>query len=190
MTIWFTADTHFSHRNIMKYCDRPFSSVEEMDDHLVTVWNDCVGKRDTVYHLGDVSWRPKENNHVLSRLNGKKILILGNHDKKLGHNFLDHWHDIHDYFHLKLGQTKIVLFHYPIFSWDSHYHGSIHLHGHCHGTLNNVTTGRILDVGVDSIAQLYGEYRPVYWAEVRDRLINVSPKVDAFQKWNKMLETS
>ena len=81
--IWLTSDTHFFHENIIKYCGRPFSCAEEMNEVLVQNWNKVVKPGDKVYHLGDV-WMGKashgERSALMNRLNGKKRLIVGNHD--------------------------------------------------------------------------------------------------------------
>lgn len=75
------ADTHFNHENIIKYCNRPFSSVKEMDEALIKNWNKVVSNKDTVFHLGDVALSSKDYiASIVKRLNGRKILILGNHD--------------------------------------------------------------------------------------------------------------
>ena len=79
--IWFTADTHFSHANIIKYCARPFDNVEGMDRTLITNWNKVVEPKDIVYHLGDFCFRNPER--YLNALNGYIYFIYGNHDKKL-----------------------------------------------------------------------------------------------------------
>ncbi len=78
--IFFTSDLHFFHANVIKYCARPYSSVEEMNEMLVKNWNEVVGPEDTVYCLGDFSmaFRPVET--FTARLNGKKFLVPGNHD--------------------------------------------------------------------------------------------------------------
>lgn len=79
---FFTSDTHFGHRNIIKYANRPFKDVEHMDEILIRNWNDTVGPDDTVFHLGDValgSWERWHN--ILTRLSGYKILVVGNHDR-------------------------------------------------------------------------------------------------------------
>ena len=76
--VWVTSDTHFLHENIIKYCDRPFKDKEEMTEALITTWNEQVGDDDLVIHLGDVTF--SKDYDVLSLLNGKKILVLGNHD--------------------------------------------------------------------------------------------------------------
>ena len=76
MTTWFTADTHFGHANVIRYCERPFASVQEMDDVLIENWNYIIKPKDTVYHLGDFTLAGKEKaNDYFSRLNGK---ILNN----------------------------------------------------------------------------------------------------------------
>jgi calcineurin-like phosphoesterase family protein len=79
--IFFTSDTHFGHQNILKYCLRPYSSIEEMQEALITNWNSRVSNDDTVYHLGDFSFHERYVESIVPRLNGTKILLLGNHDK-------------------------------------------------------------------------------------------------------------
>jgi calcineurin-like phosphoesterase family protein len=79
---YFTSDTHFGHKNIIQYCERPFADVEEMNVTLVQNWNNVVGEDDIVYHLGDVALGPwSEWDKWLSQLNGHKVLIVGNHDR-------------------------------------------------------------------------------------------------------------
>jgi calcineurin-like phosphoesterase family protein len=82
MTNWFTSDTHFCHANIIKYSNRPFASVEQMNEALIQRWNSCVKPTDSVIHLGDYGLGGLENClPILSRLNGRKYLVPGNHDK-------------------------------------------------------------------------------------------------------------
>jgi calcineurin-like phosphoesterase family protein len=78
--VFLTSDQHFGHLNIIKYCNRPFKSVEEMNEAIITAHNKVVKPRDIVYHLGDFSMSFKDVEPVLSRLSGTKILIMGNHD--------------------------------------------------------------------------------------------------------------
>ena len=81
MKIFEISDTHFGHNNVIKYCNRPFKSVEEMDERMIKNWNETVSNNDTVIHLGDFGLGKKEYiSSIVQRLNGKKILILGNHD--------------------------------------------------------------------------------------------------------------
>ncbi len=79
MSIFFIADTHFSEENIMRYENRPFTNVENMNEELITNWNKLVGKEDEIYVLGDFSASGKEK-EILNRLNGIKYLVKGNHD--------------------------------------------------------------------------------------------------------------
>ena len=79
MNIFVTSDTHFGHANIIGYCGRPFGSVSEMDEELVSRWNSVVKAQDHVYHLGDVTMR-KADLSIVRRLNGHKRLVFGNHD--------------------------------------------------------------------------------------------------------------
>ncbi len=78
MTVWFTSDTHFAHRNVIEFCKRPFASIEEMDEEIIRRWNERVEPGDRVYHLGDFAFG--DHDPYLSRLNGMKNLVIGNHD--------------------------------------------------------------------------------------------------------------
>lgn len=85
--IFFIADTHFNHANIIKYCNRPFDNINEMNEYIIKKWNSVVKNVDTVYHLGDVGFGSLQEVKVLvQRLNGTKILLRGNHDFKIGVN--------------------------------------------------------------------------------------------------------
>lgn len=83
MTDFFISDTHFDHYNIINFAKRPFTTTDEMNEALIQNWNRRVGKQDTVYHIGDVGFfrSAQRMQDVMSHLNGRKILILGNHDK-------------------------------------------------------------------------------------------------------------
>ena len=82
MKFFVVADTHFGHANIIKYCNRPFQTVEEMNKTMIKNWNETVSNKDIVLHLGDVGIGPKQYiSDIVGRLNGKKILIMGNHDQ-------------------------------------------------------------------------------------------------------------
>lgn len=148
MTIWFTADTHFGHENIITYCDRPFSSAEEMDTAMIANWNSTVGTKDTVYVLGDFLFRNARYScsQLLDRLRGRKVLIVGNHDPEDTRN-CNRWISVYDYRLMREHKKRFVLMHYPIESWQFMRHGAIHLHGHSHGNMRKIE-GRT-DVGVD-----------------------------------------
>src|SRR5258708_12137402 len=84
MTVYFTSDTHFGHANIIRYCDRPFATVEEMDEAMIANWNAVVGRGDDVWHLGDFGWSRDATRirSIFHQLNGRKRLVIGNHDGK------------------------------------------------------------------------------------------------------------
>lgn len=85
--IYFIADTHFNHANIIKYCNRPFNNTIEMNEYIIQKWNSIVKNDDKVYHLGDVGFGSVEDvKNLIGRLNGTKILLRGNHDFKIGVN--------------------------------------------------------------------------------------------------------
>lgn len=140
---WFTADTHFSHKNIMKYCERPFRSVDEMDNTIIANWNNVIKSNDFVYHLGDFAFR----NHfdIFNQLKGKKFLICGNHDDQ--RTFNCDWLWIKNTAMININGQYIWLSHYAHRSWNRSFHGSWHLFGHTHNVLKPYYTS--FDVGVD-----------------------------------------
>lgn len=151
MSIFFTSDLHFFHKNIIQYSNRPVKDVEEMNELLINRWNEKVGWADECYFLGDLTFAKNlaPMHDILSSLHGKKYWLRGNHDyskviKELGHHF--EW--VKDYYELKDGSRKIVMCHFPFHSWNGVHHASWHLHGHCHGTLPSL--GKRLDVGIDN----------------------------------------
>lgn len=152
--LFFTGDTHFRHKNILKYCPttRPYPSIEEHDEALIERWNSVVSPSDLVYHLGDVAFAPPEvSEKILQRLNGRIHLILGNHDRKLPRG---RFVEVSTYADITVNRTHFVLFHFPIESWDRVHHGAIHLHGHTHGAIGShhgiELRERRMDVGVDT----------------------------------------
>lgn len=131
---YYISDTHFGHQNIIRYDNRPFHSVEEMDEALIQKWNSVVCKEDTVYIIGDFSWYKEEKTlEVLDRLNGHKILIKGNHDRispKVAKKFDKRC----DYLEINDGKERIVMSHYPMPFWNGQFRDTIHLFGHVHNS--------------------------------------------------------
>lgn len=169
--IWFTADSHYSHKNILKYCKRPFKSVMEMDVTLVQNWNKVVKPQDVVYHLGDFAFSEniEYTQKFINKLNGSIHLIKGNHDKSaiLRAKFAS----IHDIYELKVG-NGIILCHYPMKTWNKSHYGSWHLYGHCHGLLKDDEQTWSTDVGVDR-----WNYRPVHIDEIAELFSNRENKL-------------
>ena len=150
--VFFTADHHFGHKNIIGFTGRPFLSLDDMNEGMIKAWNLKVDVLDDVYHLGDfgVKISKVKLNEILVRLNGQKYLIKGNHDKdKYDDVYKKHfiWTKFYHQLHASTNGRLIVLSHYPIESWNGMNRGAWHLHGHCHGKLKP-KAGR-LDVGVD-----------------------------------------
>lgn len=170
MDVFFTSDEHLGHQNIIKFCNRPFSSLEEMFETLIERHNSKVGPNDSVYHLGDGFWRtlpePKALEYV-SRLNGLHYYVCGNHEelfnssKLLQNKFiiLQPQRIIHPEGWPKRG---ITLNHFPLRSWEQSHRGAWHLYGHEHGTIPLTDPTLSLDVGVD-----VHDYYPISLDEVR-----------------------
>jgi calcineurin-like phosphoesterase family protein len=145
--LFFTADTHFHHANIIEYSNRPFDSVEEMDETLVANWNAVVPKDGVVYHLGDFGW--KNCGDILPRLNGSIYLIRGSHDQRV-RRFEQHFAGILEgYQTLSIPMSKhiVVMCHYAMLRWPKSHFGTWHLFGHSHGSLT--MEAKAIDVGVD-----------------------------------------
>jgi len=141
--LWFTADTHFDHANIIEYARRPFQSLDEMNETMVANWNAVVQPGDTVYHLGDFAFR--RHYYFARRLNGQIVLIEGSHDRmsasdRKAFTWVGPMHVVH-------GETDIVLCHYAMRVWPRSHYGTWHLFGHSHGYLP--PQGKSFDVGVD-----------------------------------------
>ena len=168
MTVWFTSDTHFGHRNVIEYSNRPFEHVDEMNETLIRNWNERVQPGDSVYHLGDFALCPeKDAVNILRRLSGQKFLVWGNHDKRLRKNkdFIAFWTKTDNMMDIKVGEQRIVLCHFPMLTWNKSHHGSWNLHGHCHGSLPDDPHSLRIDVGVDP-----WQMHPVSYEELAERM--------------------
>lgn len=183
--IFFTSDLHFGHENVIRFDNRPFNTVEEMDEEMIKRWNAKVGKGDIVYVLGDFIWRAATNESVsiIRRLNGQIILIKGNHDRFL-HNAAAKkaLAGIKDYddicVTLEDGTTRrCILSHYFIPFYNGHRYQAIHLHGHSHFTEESVEEVRITtelnekgyDLKIYNVGCMYWNYTPVTLDEILER---------------------
>ena len=136
--IYLISDTHLNHRNIIEYENRPFKSIEEMNDTIIKRWNATVKPEDTIIHLGDICLG-KESilNYLIPNLNGHKILLKGNHDCKSNHFYLNCGFDeVYNTMWLDYMGLKIFLSHYPAArpkngeNYDLHFYGHVHGNGH------------------------------------------------------------
>ena len=137
---FYISDTHFNHKNIIAFDNRPFKTVDEMNEVLISNWNKVVTDADRVYILGDFHWgKASEWPAILERLNGAKELIRGNHDLKmpLPPFVKKYFQDVKDYKEIKDGDKNIVLCHYPMPMFKNMYYGWFHLYGHVHMTTEN-----------------------------------------------------
>ena len=179
--LFFTSDTHFYHPNIIRYCNRPFNSVEEMNETLIRNWNEVVPPDGRVFHLGDFAFGGEaEWNSVLSRLNGKIFIILGNHDiQNIKSEAMERFEAVAQQMLIGVDGQKIILNHYPLLAFGGSYHNIWQLFGHVHSgpytqTAEESTRGKDIprlanlfptqyDVGVDN-----NEFRPVPFARLKE----------------------
>lgn len=130
---WFIADTHFNHGNVIRYDNRPFRSINHMESELITNWNNVVKPDDIVYHIGDFAFGTLEmQRNLISRLNGYKILIRGNHDGSQSRNEKLGWKFVCDGLVVNLSGTRVFLAHDPT-ELSENLPG---VHGHTHKPSN------------------------------------------------------
>lgn len=175
MANWFTSDQHFGHKNILEYCDRPFSNLDEMREALIANHNSVVQDDDFVWHLGDFSLHPRYVEEVLPRLKGRNQLIAGNHDHVF-HNFTTRterylkagFESVGRFGLIHIEGRQILLSHLPyeplagdkdmdrrFLELRPNDSGMWLLHGHEHGTYKQ--RRKMIDVGVDN-----WDYFPVH----------------------------
>jgi calcineurin-like phosphoesterase family protein len=198
MQFWFTADTHFGHGNIIKYCQRPFLSAEEFaatrddprsrmriseasvkrhDTALLEAINARVAPDDVLWIVGDFCWGGRaEAARYRERIRCRDVyLVWGNHDRD---DIAPVFTDCIDQGMVRVEGQEIWLNHYPMRSWNKAFHGAWHLYGHVHGRLEREDATKpgtlVKDVGVDAC-----EYRPWSFAELQRYM---KPRVEAFER--------
>lgn len=167
MSTFFTSDPHYEHVNIIKYCDRPFRDVDHMREELISRYNSRVGVEDECYWLGDAFFRVKRegyrNTQTMSRLNGKKYLVKGNHDTLSQQAYVEMgFSEVHSEMEIELGGEIVLLKHHPIYegtTFPVRQANRKQMHGHTHSKERR--QGHLLHVGVDA-----WEYAPVSEEEV------------------------
>ena len=149
MTIFITSDTHFGHGNIIRYCSRPFATCEEMDRSMKAAWNAVVSADDLVLHVGDVAFggRPFVERNV-SQLNGRKVLVRGNHDKNV---FVNIYKGLGWIVETHIVLPHVFVVHNPRQDKVPVPEGTkLVVHGHTHGTW---TAPGFIDAGVDALGK-------------------------------------
>ena len=183
--ILFTSDLHFGHKNVLKFDQRPFFTVSEMDTALIENWNKKVRPGDFVYVLGDMFWNSEVEyvQNILKTLNGQIVLIKGNHDKWF-HNatnkkLISGVKDFDD-IQVKLADGSIkrcILSHYYMPFYKNHYHGAIHLHGHTHNSSESILEKNISEYlnsngypcSIHNVGCMHWNYEPVTLDEILNR---------------------
>ena len=152
---WFTADEHYGHKNILKYTNRPFSSLEEMEDVLISRHQEVVKKGDIIIHAGDFMWTNKRYvaERFLEKLNGTNFVLKGSHDNWIPIMSPYIWEK-------QIQQDFIVVCHYAMRAWARSHYNSWQLHGHSHGGLNPI--GKQYDIGVDN-----NNFYPISYEQLR-----------------------
>ena len=167
--VYFISDLHDQHVNILSYCPetRPFKDVNEQREHIVNSWNSRVTAEDTIYVLGDICMGIKEVNvpKLLSRLNGHKICIVGNHDKSPDKMVLWGFHEAYDKLEVELEGFKVLLQHKPP-SEEQYSKFNYILHGHCHGKLDHHSEFKRFPAAVDVGVDATGSFVPKTFSEL------------------------
>lgn len=182
--VFFTSDTHFGHKNILKFCNRPFENIKQHNEALVQYWNETVGPNDIIFHLGDFFWfnSRTETLKLIKQLNGQIYVVPGNHDTINQFEYclrdLPNFHLISDvacvfltnYDSNQPGKSiEIYLSHFVLSTWSHRDRKAINLFGHIHsGPLANVDFDDDIplrsyqyDVGCDN-----NNYRPIEIREI------------------------
>ena len=166
---YFISDPHFGHENILKMCQRPFESVEDMNEAMIDAWNQRVTGNDTVFILGDLFYRCPDPEPILQRLKGKKRLIIGNHDSSWMDkvDLSSYFVSVDPFLEITDGVRAITLCHYPLLTWK-HKLRTYMIHGHIHNDTTSdffpllVARERVLNAGVE-----VNGYRPVTFEELQ-----------------------
>ena len=164
--IFITSDTHFHHANIIRYCGRPFADADEMDEKLIENWNNIVKPQDKIYHLGDVYFHSKTKNtehSVLQRLNGIKVLIVGNHDDIKDPLLHKYFSQIYMWHHLK--KHNMIFSHVPLHPLSIPLRDeTTNVHGHIHEK-QSPTDAKYFNICVE-----HTNYAPVALEDLKKRI--------------------
>lgn len=178
--IWFTSDTHFSHKNIIDYCNRPYKNIEEMNEALVENWNECVAPNDSVFHLGDVCMGAKDTvDKYVPRLNGEVMVIQGNHDYNRRKDDMREygWEVVNDYMFRYQGITFYLTHNPENKNVKDIPAKAVILYGHVHDSapcgVHKINGHYAYHVGIDT-----NDYKPVSLKTIYNDIIDYVMKVN------------
>lgn len=177
MNNYFSSDWHLQHRNILKYDKRPFKTIDEMDEAIIKNVRTLLKPGDNLYYLGDFAMMANVNKiegflKTLAYSGANLFFIKGNHDghkdtvklyKKYG-NYLGEQTTV------TINSQQIILNHYAMRVWRNSHHGSWHLYGHSHDSLEHIPWGKSMDVGITTAARVLGEYTLFEFADIKNIL--------------------
>lgn len=138
--IYYIADNHFGDARIMRLANRPFATVKDMDNAMISLWNRKVGDNDEVYIVGDFALDSQCAISSLKKLNGRKILIFGNHDMALNKEALRYFDRTATIDTIKDGPHSVTLCHYPLLSYENSIYDGYHVFGHIHNNPHDAAT--------------------------------------------------
>ena len=167
--IFYTSDLHFGHENVIRFDNRPFRSVSEMDYTLIHLWNSRVQPDDTVYIVGDFAYRnTRPAEWYLQQLQGKTQLLYGNHDQALLDNSaaVSYFESIEKMCHVTDGKNQICLCHFPICEWNGYRKGHLHIYGHIHNRKDDTFQIMCDRTGALNAGCMLNHYMPVTLAEL------------------------
>ena len=170
--IFYISDTHFGHKNCIRFDGRPFETVDEMDRVLIENWNRKVTDEDTVYILGDFIYRSGRTfEWYLKQLKGRKILVAGNHDWKLleDENAKQYYECIGNLVEIEDGDKHIILCHYPLAEWNGSrrkWNRTYHIFGHIHADRGNSYWHMATEERAFNAGCMINNYEPVTFEEL------------------------
>jgi len=157
---FFTSDEHVGHAKCIEYSHRPFATVEEMNETIISNFNSVVDVNDITIHAGDFCWYKKESAQALiKRLKGNHIFLKGSHDHWLPDSAPFMWRKMID------GQF-IVVCHYAMRTWERSHYGAWMVYGHSHTRLEGI--GKSFDIGVDTAYGNHKKFYPYSFEEIRE----------------------
>lgn len=173
MKIFYIADWHYDHANVIHFDNRPFNTVEEMNAQLVENWNNTVTDDDIVYVLGDMFWcGVQKATPIMNSLHGTKVLVQGNHDSCRCKEFMKLFADYVPYLEIVDGCNNVVLCHYPMPCFKNHYWNWVHLYGHVHNSFE----ANMMEKDKDLMITLYGKKCQMFNVGCMMPWMNYTPK--------------